>query len=439
MNTQEKRQKVVQLVEQNRQLLDKAADEGRNLTTEEAAEFDRRYEEVQALNQELGGTYQTRAEALEAAEAYLRQSQGALAGASALAGATDPFTGLRVAYAEPEEAEWRDQYGRTTRAMKPGESVRDYIRSKGNYDPVLDEVRLGDVMRAMVTGSRNEAERRALSMGIDTAGGYTVPPVLAAQVIDLMRPLLVVGRSGCRYVPLEGGAMTFATVEQDPDPKWRGENQAVAEEEVIFGSLTVRPRVVAMIVKASYELLEASPNIASLLERTLARTMALKEDKAALMGNGKAIEPLGVANWKGIHTLEHNSTPNYDMLLRARTKLLMSNSQEPRAAIMNPRDEGTISRIKDGEGKPYPVPPKLQNLPILTTTQMPIVNDTGTCIVGDFRQMFIAQKVVLRIQVLQERYADFMQKGFLVWAMLDTCVEQPEAFCKITGLTEPAN
>ncbi|MDY6827589.1 MAG: phage major capsid protein [Bacillota bacterium] len=329
--------------------------------------------------------------------------------------------------------------GLASRTLKPNESIRSYLEKRGGYDRELGQVRLGAVMRAMATGSRTEQERRALSMGLDTAGGYTVPSVLAAQVIDLMRPCLVVGRSGARYLPLEGGEMNFARVVEDPDPKWRAENQPVSEEEIVFGSLKLTPKVIAMIVKCSRELLETSPNIESLLETTLARVMAGKIDRACLVGGDGAIEPTGVSNWPGIHTLEHNNPINYDAILQARTKLLMSNSDEPRAAILSARDEGVLSLLKDGEGKPALVPPVIAKLPILATTAIPIDGeDKSICVLGDFRQMIIAQKIGLRIEVLKERYADYMKVAFLVYAMLDMAIEQAEAFCKITGLVEPA-
>jgi HK97 family phage major capsid protein len=260
-----------------------------------------------------------------------------------------------------------------------------------------------------------------------------------------MRPRLVIGRAGARVIPLEGGELKFATIEQDPVPGWRGENELVTEEEVLFGSLALRPKTIAMIIKASRELLESSSNIESLLESILSKTMANAIDKAALTGEtGQAIMPTGVINWPGILEVQHNNTPSYDMLLQGRGKLLQANSEEPTAAILSVRDETYLSALRDGEGVYLNRPPALETprkLPILCTNNMPVDlgagSDESIGLIGDFSKMVIAQKTGIRIQILQERYQDRMQIGFLIYAMLDTALEQPEAFCKITGIQEP--
>ena len=60
-----------------------------------------------------------------------------------------------------------------------------------------DHLSLGGVMRSMVTGPRNDMEKRALSEGTDSAGGYTVPSVVSKEFYDALRPastVLQVGR-----------------------------------------------------------------------------------------------------------------------------------------------------------------------------------------------------------------------------------------------------
>ena len=49
------------------------------------------------------------------------------------------------------------------------------------------EITLGGVCRAMAIGGGTPAVRNALSIGTDSAGGYTVPFLLSTQLIDRMR------------------------------------------------------------------------------------------------------------------------------------------------------------------------------------------------------------------------------------------------------------
>jgi len=323
-----------------------------------------------------------------------------------------------------------------TRALNPEESLHNYIRSRGRCDEELRDVRAGDVLRALATGARTEGERRALSAGLDTAGGYMVPSILSSQIIDAMRAKSVCMRAGARTLPLEGGEMKIAKVVTDPTPAWRGENTVVSEQEVVFGSLTLSPHVLAMVVKASRELLETAPNAGSLLESTFAKVMAVKVDEAALIGASDEAESwiTGVSGTDGIHTVTFNSTPSWDMVLRMREQLTCANSEEPTALVLNPRDESCLARMRDGEGLPYPRPDALKSLKVLPTTSIPVVSTETVALLGDFTRLLFCPKVNLRIQLLNERYADYLQVGFLVWLMTDIALEEPQAFCKATGL-----
>jgi HK97 family phage major capsid protein len=444
MNVKELLEKRNTLLKNSNAILAKAEGEKRDLSETESRRFDQLHEEMKTLNVQLESA-QNEARARGDWQGLI-DAGGAL-GAQGSAGATDPETGLpyEIRGTDQNQDEWRTNDGKTTRALHQNESAFKYIERKNAHDPELAEIRIGAVLRSMALGCQNEAERRALAAGIDTAGGYTTPSVLGAKVIDLMRPRLVIGRAGARVIPLEGGELKFATIEQDPVPGWRGENELVTEEEVLFGSLALRPKTIAMIIKASRELLESSSNIESLLESILSKTMANAIDKAALTGEtGQAIMPTGVINWPGILEVQHNNTPSYDMLLQGRGKLLQANSEEPTAAILSVRDETYLSALRDGEGVYLNRPPALETprkLPILCTNNMPVDlgagSDESIGLIGDFSKMVIAQKTGIRIQILQERYQDRMQIGFLIYAMLDTALEQPEAFCKITGIQEP--
>ena len=74
--------------------------------------------------------------------------------------------------------DWMDERGQPVRVLSRGERLSE----RSYTGPTL-----GDLIRAKVTGPRNEDEKRALSEGTDSAGGYTVPAPLSSDFIDLMR------------------------------------------------------------------------------------------------------------------------------------------------------------------------------------------------------------------------------------------------------------
>ena len=417
--------RVNELRAECRKLLEAAQAAKRDLSTEEAERFDKARRELDDIHHREGGTYQTRREALEAEERL----------PNAIVGPQMYRT------TEPTPSGWRTASGFETRALAPNESVRGLVEAQRPLDEELRGLRAGDVLRAMATGPRSDAEARALSMGSDSAGGYLVPSVLSAQVIDLMRARTVVMRAGARTLPLEGGEMTIAKVTADPEPTWRHEGTIVSESDVTFGGLKLSPRTLAMIVKVNRELLEVAPNVGPLLESTFAKKMAVKVDEAALIGAQVGDSWIvGVSGTDGIHTVAHNAAMSYVPVLQARTEMLSANSEEPTACILNPRDEGTLSRLTDGEDLPYPKPPAIATLPFMATTSIPIAvaDSTSIALVGDFRRLLLCPRVQLRVELLKERYGDYLQVGYLVWLMMDIAVEEPDAFAKITGITASA-
>jgi len=73
---------------------------------------------------------------------------------------------------------WQDSSGKEIRSLTKAESVAK-ARWQGPE--------LGNILRAMITGPRTDAEKRALAEATDSAGGFTAPALLAKNFIDKLR------------------------------------------------------------------------------------------------------------------------------------------------------------------------------------------------------------------------------------------------------------
>jgi HK97 family phage major capsid protein len=329
-------------------------------------------------------------------------------------------------------------------ALAPEQRFADVVRKTSSQrNTGLTE---GEFLRAALLGEgSNEAERRALSEGTDSAGGYTVPEILSAQMIDRLRAQSVVIRAGARTVPLTSDTNHYAKVATDPVPAWRAENAAVAEGDPTFSRITMTPRSLAVLVKCSRELLEDTLNLNTVLPDIIAKAMAAEVDRMALFGSGTAPEPQGLVNISGIGTYAMNDNivgTGYRAFTRARTALLSANAPEPSAFILHPRDEGTYSDMQDGNGRYLDPPRAVANIPMLATTSVPINTGTGTnegrIIGGYFPHMLLGIRNGLRIELLKERFADYMQVAFLAHLRATVAVEQPLSFHLTTGILPEA-
>lgn len=323
--------------------------------------------------------------------------------------------------------------------LMPEQRMADWARTEhADEAETYRGLSCGRFLRAMVLGGQTDLERRALAEGTDSAGGHTVPTVLSAELIDLMRAASVVSRAGARTIPLTSDNAVIAKVATDPTPAWRDENAAIAESEPTFAAVTLVPRSLAVLVKVSRELLEDSLNLGTELPRILTAALAQEWDRVALIGTGTAPQPRGIANQSGILTTAlSGALTSFAPLVTARTKLLTAN-HSPNAIIAHPRDEGTLSGLTATDGQPLMAPRQIADLPMLTTTQIAVDGGAGTdestIFMGDFTKVVLGLRSQIRVEILRETFAGNHQYGFVCHMRGDVAVSHAAAFHTTTAV-----
>lgn len=329
---------------------------------------------------------------------------------------------------------WRDQRG---------ETVKVYTR-----DDCLAErrsnVSVGDLVRAKITGPRNEAEKRALSEGTDSAGGYTVPAYLAAEFIDKLRANSVAVRAGAITVPMESETLAMARLTGDPTVAWRAENASIAEGDPTFDRVTFTAKTLAGGIKLSRELAEDSLNVGKMIENALAQAAARQLDFGAIYGDGTANAPTGVVNTSGINTVSMGTNgaalASYDKLIDAVYEMQLDNASDPTAMIMHPRTGVALAKLKDADNNPLVPPEMIARIPRLTTTAASIVEEEGTAVnassivFGDYRELMIGMRHSMEIRVFDQTYASTGQLYVVVWLRADVQLAHPVSFSNLTGI-----
>jgi HK97 family phage major capsid protein len=330
-------------------------------------------------------------------------------------------------------------------AIKPEQRMTDWARQNGAQDS--DGLTTGGLLRAMLVGAKTDAERRALSEGSNGAGGYTVPDILSASMIDRLRSQSVLTRAGARTVPLASDNNFIARVASDPTTYWRAENAEVTASDPTFDRITLAPKSLMCLVKCSRELLEDSLNMEQMLPQIIAAAMAQAVDLAGLFGTGADGQPTGLTGL-GIGQVALNAKLSahaggaYGSLVAARAAILTANAAEPTAILMNPREDGALVGLRDGNGMPAQAPAKIAAVPQLMTTAIATTGGVGTnessIIMGDFKHLLIGLRNSLRIEILKERYAEHNQYGFIAHLRVDFAAEHLGAFAEITGIRPEA-
>ncbi|MBL8465907.1 MAG: phage major capsid protein [Thauera sp.] len=317
----------------------------------------------------------------------------------------------------------------------------DRLGSAGALTPNFG---FGEFVASMVRGSANPDIRASLTEGTDSAGGYTVPDHLMAEVIDAMRSKTVVIQAGALTVPLDTEKTTIARLESDPVAGWRFELGNVANGDPTFGAVTFQARSLACLVKISRELLEDSANIDSALVNAFAGAMAGELDRVALFGTGIAPEPRGVFNTGNVLSVSMGQNggaiSGYGKLLDALYELENANANPPSAMVMSPRTSRAFNGLTDNTGQPLNAPEPVRAVPRFSSTIVPVNQGHGTAtnassiICGDFSRLLIGIRTVLRIDVLKETFASTMEYGFLAHLRADIAVATPKAFVVVKGV-----
>jgi len=305
---------------------------------------------------------------------------------------------------------------------------------------------IADFLRGVAKLKTSPEVQNALSVGTDSAGGYTVPGVLMPGILGAMVPASSLLQAGAGIVPLEEGAKSFTTaaINTIPTAGWRAEAGALATSDPAFRAVVATPRSLAFQFKISRELLADGQNIREALNLAIAQAFAKELDRVGLRGSGSAPEPRGLLNTVGIQSVTNGANgtalAGYANLFGAYQSLLQADAPTPTAAIMSPRSLVKLGGLVDTTGQPLRVPGMLEPLKLIATSQIPnnlTVGSSSDCseiYMGDFTNMFFALRENVSIQLLNELYAGTGEIGFACHMRADVVVNYPAAFGVVTGI-----
>lgn len=205
------------------------------------------------------------------------------------------------------------------RAQAAAAQGGDEPQPQGGYAPVAaapknpadKAIEVGFIVGALAN-QKGDAEKAAaqledaghtgvaavLSGASSAAGGVTIPEPLANEVIDLLRPKVVVRRAGAETSPIPAGKMRHARMASGATANYGGEAAAIVESEPTFDSVDLSFRKLTALVPLSNDLLRMSSTaMARVARNDVVRQMAAREDIAFLRNDGTNGTPKGLRHW----------------------------------------------------------------------------------------------------------------------------------------------
>ena len=312
-------------------------------------------------------------------------------------------------------------------------------KDAGEYD-------IADYLRGIANLRTTPSVKNALSVGTDTAGGFTVPGQLMPGILGAMVPVSGLLSAGAGIAPLDQGAKSYtsAAINAIPTAAWRAEAGTLATSDPTFRAVVATPRSLSFMFKVSRELLADAVGLTVALNQAIAQAFAKELDRAGLRGSGTAPEPRGLLNTSGIQAVTNGaagaSLAGYSNLFSAYQAILQADGPAPTSAIMSPRSKIKLGGLVDTTGQPINMPAMLEPVKLIATSQIPnnltvgASTDCSEIYVGDFTNMYFAMRESVSIQLLQEAYAATGEIGFACHVRADVVVNYPAAFAVVTGV-----
>ncbi len=299
--------------------------------------------------------------------------------------------------------------------------------------------------------------KKAMEMGTGSAGGYIVPTIYIAELIELLRAESVVASMGATILnDLQGSPVQIPRQSGGATAYWVGENIAITASDLTLEQLSLTPKKVGCLVKLSNTLLKLSnPSAEALVRRDIAVALALKIDLASLRGLGASYQPKGINLQTGLNTVAigtNGGNITFDHLIDMEYELAADNALRGKLGfIFHPCIRRNLLKRKvaqysgDTAGA-YIVAPVTEQVfqnwlgyPYKTTTQIPInltkADGTGLTEVyfGNWQELIIGQWGGMELMASQETSDAFEkdQTWVRILQEVDIAVRHGESFCLI--------
>ena len=348
--------------------------------------------------------------------------------------------------------------GRTGEILAPSQSMSQWLVKRGKTSTgraVAHDIDRDAYWSQRLGMSPAGLEMRAL--GEDTssgagAGSAIVPEEWSSTFIDIIRPQLLISKSGASTMPMETEQFSLPQYVSDVQPQWLAENAQMAADgnpqfaPLLFNSVGA----VTDLTLFSRQLLEdtnQSGGLSALLEDTISKKYARVLDQIAIYGvtgaPANANPGLNAESGLIVQTMGANgAAPTDPNFLSTAAEAVRNANEEPTALLSNPKVYGTVERLNASTyAKYWDLPRSVRDIPWHYSTALSSAETLGTgtalssLYMGPWHRMIMGVRVALRCDILRERYADFNQVAIRSYLRVSIRTSHPETFVRVEGIT----
>jgi HK97 family phage major capsid protein len=286
--------------------------------------------------------------------------------------------------------------------------------------------------------------RNAAGVGTGSAGGYAVPPLFRDKFVEALKYFGPMASLAEQIVTESGATLPWPTNDDTGNMgAILAENTQVSEQDVTLGTASLDAYMyTSLLVRVSFQMLNDVPGFDNWLARKLGERIGRRLNNHWTVGTGTAqplgIVPGGTVGVTGSGSLATTTGISYDNLIDLIEALDPAyQASDNLTFMMHQSMRKAIRKLKDGQSRPLWEPSVQVGQPdSLLGYRLAVNNDMATVAVnsksllfGDVREAYVTRIVNdLAIMRLGERYADFLQVGFLGFERAGGTVQNTAAY-----------
>lgn len=365
--------RLKKLLERMQVLTDRATAEKRDLTDEEAAEFNGCQKEFDNLERTLNAINTT------------QRAQGVVASLE-----KSVNTPIRAELGLTDDEVKKYSLSRALLSMLPGSGV-----DAGYERELSDEVARLNKRSANGIFVPHDilSAKRDMSTLTATAGGNLVQTnYMPGSFIELLRARAIMMQLGVRVLDGLVGNVAISKQTGASTAYWVTEGSDTTQSDVTIGMINMTPKTITGKTATTRNLLmQSNPSIDSLLMSDLSKVLGLGIDKAIIAGTGLSGQPTGILNTAGIGSISCTSALggfSFANAVKFETALETANYDSSTCSyVMTPSIKGTAKSTQKVTGAAAMVfeNNEVNGYSAYSTMQM----NANTVLFGDFSEVVL--------------------------------------------------
>lgn len=411
-------ERLKKLLERMQGLTDRATSEKRDLTDEEAAEFDGYKKEFDNLERTLNATNIT--QRVQSVVTSLEKPVNAP---------------IRAELGLSDDEVKRYSLSRALLSMLPNSGV------DGGYERELSqEVERKNKRSANGIFIPHDilTARRDMAVGTPTAGGNLVGTnYMPGSFIELLRARAIMMQLGVQVLDGLVGNVAISKQTGSSTAYWVAEGADTTQSDVTVGMINMVPKTITGKTATSRQLLmQSNPSVEALLMNDLSKVIGLGIDKAIISGTGANNQPTGILSTSGIASVSCATAAggfNFANAVKFETALETANFDASTCSyVMTPSIKGTAKTTEKAAntGKYVFENNEVNGYSAYSTMQM----NANTVLFGDFSEVILG--LWGGLDLMLDPYAKADSGGLVIRAFqsADIAIRHAAAFAASTNV-----